>query len=44
LQKKELRAYQLSARGGYLDLRIKDETTLEVRSQAQIVLEGVLTL
>jgi PhzF family phenazine biosynthesis protein len=42
LQKTELRAGQLSQRGGYLDLRIKNESTLEVRSQAQIVLEGVL--
>ncbi|ALJ01599.1 PhzF family phenazine biosynthesis protein [Rufibacter tibetensis] len=44
LRKTELRAFQLSARGGYLDLRIKNESTLEVRSQAQIVLEGVLHL
>ncbi|KAA3437976.1 PhzF family phenazine biosynthesis protein [Rufibacter hautae] len=44
LQKTELRAFQLSARGGYLHLNIKDTNTLEVRSQAQIILEGELTL
>ncbi|WP_210465090.1 PhzF family phenazine biosynthesis protein [Rufibacter roseolus] len=44
LHKTQLRAFQLSARGGYLHLNIKDGKTLEVRSQAQIVLEGELTL
>ncbi|MBC3542340.1 PhzF family phenazine biosynthesis protein [Rufibacter sediminis] len=44
LQKTELRAFQLSARGGYLHLTIKEDHTLEVRSQAQIVLEGELHL
>ncbi|WP_205503863.1 PhzF family phenazine biosynthesis protein [Rufibacter psychrotolerans] len=44
LQKTELHAFQLSSRGGYLHLTIKDAHTLEVRSQAQMVLEGVLYL
>ncbi|WP_207430009.1 PhzF family phenazine biosynthesis protein [Sabulibacter ruber] len=44
LNKTELKAFQLSSRGGYLHLTIKDEKTLEVRSQAQIVLEGLLQI
>ncbi|MFC6996940.1 PhzF family phenazine biosynthesis protein [Rufibacter roseus] len=44
LQKTEMTAYQLSARGGHLHLTLIDEHTLEVRSQAQIVLEGTLQI
>ncbi|GGK81687.1 PhzF family phenazine biosynthesis protein [Rufibacter glacialis] len=44
LQKTELKAFQLSARGGFLHLKLKNDNILEVRSQAQIVLEGTLFL
>ncbi|RNI27460.1 PhzF family phenazine biosynthesis protein [Rufibacter immobilis] len=44
LAKTELVAAQLSARGGQMQLTITGPNSLEVRSQAQIVLEGLLTL
>ncbi len=40
LGKKELSAYQLSKRGGYLKLRILDDNSLEVISNAKITIEG----
>lgn len=42
LGKKELSAYQLSKRGGYLKLKILDDNTLEVISNAKITIEGQL--
>jgi PhzF family phenazine biosynthesis protein len=42
LGKKELSAYQLSKRGGYLKLKILDDNTLEVISNAKITIEGEL--
>lgn len=42
LDKQELSAYQLSERGGYLNLRITSPSTLEVRSNASIVFKGIL--
>lgn len=42
LGKTELKAYQASKRGGYLNLKITDEQNLQIRSQAVIVLEGIL--
>ncbi len=44
LNKQSMSAYQLSSRGGFLDLSIKDENTLEVVSNARIVFEGQLIL
>ncbi|WP_422359524.1 PhzF family phenazine biosynthesis protein [Reichenbachiella sp.] len=44
LNRKELSAYQLSERGGYLDLKITDPSTLEVRSNACIVFKGSLAI
>lgn len=44
LNKKEMSAYQLSNRGGFLDLKILDEESLEVSSNAQIVFEGILNI
>ncbi len=44
LNKQELSAYQLSKRGGFLLLKILDNNSLEVRSNAQIVLEGMLNI
>ncbi|UZO81620.1 PhzF family phenazine biosynthesis protein [Aquimarina sp. ERC-38] len=43
LNKKEMKAYQLSERGGYLDLKIMNDHQLEVRSNACILFEGALT-
>jgi PhzF family phenazine biosynthesis protein len=43
LGKKELSAYQLSKRGGYLKLKIMDEDSLEVISNAKITIEGELS-
>lgn len=43
LGKKELSAYQLSIRGGYLKLKILDDKTLEVISNAKITIEGELS-
>ena len=42
LHKKEMSAYQLSNRGGFLKLKILSENSLEVRSNAQIVFEGIM--
>jgi len=42
LGKKELSAYQLSKRGGYLKLKILDDNSLEVISNAKITIEGEL--
>jgi len=42
LGKKELKAYQLSKRGGYLKLKILENNLLEVISNAKIVIEGEL--
>jgi PhzF family phenazine biosynthesis protein len=44
LDKTSLSAYQLSKRGGFLKLKILSEERLEVLSQAQIVLEGIMKL
>ncbi|MEP2026792.1 MAG: PhzF family phenazine biosynthesis protein [Reichenbachiella sp.] len=44
LNKQELSAFQLSDRGGYLNLKIIDDSTLEVRSNAKIVLQGMLEI
>jgi PhzF family phenazine biosynthesis protein len=44
LNKTEMSAFQLSKRGGFLYLKVLDETNLEVRSNAQIILEGVLNV
>jgi PhzF family phenazine biosynthesis protein len=44
LSKKELKAFQASARGGYLELSVKSDTELEITSQAHIVLEGEINL
>lgn len=44
LNKKEMSAYQLSNRGGFLELKILDGEKLEVCSQAQIVFEGILNV
>lgn len=42
LGKKEMKAYQLSKRGGYMDLSIVGDTELKVKSDARIVLEGTM--
>ncbi|GAA0890744.1 PhzF family phenazine biosynthesis protein [Fulvivirga kasyanovii] len=42
LDKKEMKAYQVSKRGGYLQLKITSDTELEVISQAHVVLEGTM--
>ena len=44
LNKKEFSAFQLSKRGGFMHLKILNETELEVTSQAKIVFEGILNL
>jgi predicted PhzF superfamily epimerase YddE/YHI9 len=44
LDKKEMSAYQLSKRGGFLNLKILDAERLEVSSNAQIVFEGMLNI
>ncbi|WP_456461760.1 PhzF family phenazine biosynthesis protein [Reichenbachiella sp.] len=44
LNKQELSAYQLSKRGGYLNLKITSPSTLEVRSNACIVFKGSLKI
>ncbi len=44
LNKKKMSAYQLSTRGGFLELKILDDENLEVSSNAQIVFEGVLII
>ena len=44
LNKKEMAAFQLSNRGGFMDLKIVAEKSLEVYSNAQIVFEGILNI
>ena len=44
LNKKEMSAFQLSSRGGFLKLKIINDTELEVRSNAKIVFEGEMKL
>ncbi|MGB1204473.1 MAG: PhzF family phenazine biosynthesis protein [Chitinophagales bacterium] len=44
LNKRNMSAFQLSKRGGFLHLKIVDEKTLEVFSNAQIVFEGKLNV
>jgi len=44
LNKKEMTAYQLSKRGGFLHMKVVDDKTLEVCSNAQIVFEGLMNL
>lgn len=44
LQKEKMSAFQLSDRGGFLNLTIIGDTELEVQSKAQIVFEGELKL
>jgi predicted PhzF superfamily epimerase YddE/YHI9 len=44
LRKKEMSAFQLSARGGFLKLNLISDKELEVRSNAQIVFEGEMNL
>jgi PhzF family phenazine biosynthesis protein len=44
LGKADLKAYQLSARGGYLNLSVKANNKLEIRSNGVILLEGTLQL
>lgn len=43
LGKKEMKAYQLSKRGGYLNLKITGENSLEVICNAKITIEGELS-
>ncbi len=44
LNKKELSAFQISSRGGYLKIKILNDKEIEVSSQARIVLEGELII
>ena len=44
LNKREMSAFQLSNRGGFLKLKIVNDTELEVRSNARIVFEGEMKL
>ena len=44
LNKREMSAYQLSKRGGFLKLKLISNTELEVRSNAQIVFEGEINI
>lgn len=44
LNKKEMSAFQVSNRGGFLKLKIINDTELEVRSNARIVFEGEMKL
>lgn len=44
LNKQEMSAYQASTRGGFMKLKILNDTELEVRSNAQIVFEGFMTI
>lgn len=44
LGKTKMKTYQLSSRGGYLDLTIAGNEKLEVRSNGVIVLEGNMTI
>lgn len=42
LGKTEMKAYQASKRGGYLHLKVINETTLEVKSKATIIFSGTI--
>lgn len=42
LGKTEMKAYQASKRGGYMHLKITPDNSLEVTSQAHVVLEGLM--
>lgn len=44
LNQKEMSAFQVSKRGGFLKLKIIGEGKLEVRSNAQIIFEGILNI
>ncbi|ELR73232.1 Putative isomerase yddE, PhzC-PhzF family [Fulvivirga imtechensis AK7] len=44
LGKTEMKAYQASKRGGYMHLKITSNDTLEVLSQAHVVLEGLIRI
>jgi PhzF family phenazine biosynthesis protein len=44
LGKNKLRSYQCSTRGGYLDLEVLDDKTLEISADAVIIFEGQLRL
>lgn len=44
LGKTSMNAFQCSKRGGFMHLHIVDQQTLEVTSEAQIMIEGLLTL
>ena len=44
LNKSEMKAFQLSKRGGFMDLRIIGDSQLEVKSQAVIVLQGEMII
>ena len=44
LHKKEMSAFQVSSRGGFLKLKIISDTALEVRSNARIIFEGEMIL
>ncbi|AYN66372.1 PhzF family phenazine biosynthesis protein [Euzebyella marina] len=44
LRKTTMKAFQASERGGYLHLNIIEDRTLEVKSRAQIVLEGQINI
>ncbi|MEO6903776.1 MAG: PhzF family phenazine biosynthesis protein, partial [Bacteroidia bacterium] len=44
LKKTEMHAYQLSKRGGFMKLKIINDNTLEVSSNAHIVLEGLMEI
>ncbi len=44
LNKTDMKAYQLSKRGGYLNLTIVTDNVLEVRSNAKIMLEGNMAI
>lgn len=44
LGKREMEAYQLSERGGFLKLNLLNDSELEVRSNAKIMFEGVMNI
>lgn len=44
LGKRKMEAYQLSDRGGFLKLNLLNDTSLEVRSNAKIMFEGVMRI
>jgi PhzF family phenazine biosynthesis protein len=43
LAKAEMRAYQVSKRGGYMELNIIDSKQLEVISNAKVILDGLIS-